>query len=69
MVGESVYAIGNPLGELTYSLTDGLVSALIHRGVHRDAHAGGQIGGVELLRRHGLAVVGVQHGLDLGPVL
>ena len=28
MVGEAVYAIGNPLGELTYSLTDGLVSAL-----------------------------------------
>ncbi len=28
VVGESVYAIGNPLGELTYSLTDGIVSAL-----------------------------------------
>ena len=28
VVGESVYAIGNPLGELTYSLTDGLISAL-----------------------------------------
>ena len=28
MVGEGVYTIGNPLGELTYSLTDGLVSAL-----------------------------------------
>ena len=28
VVGEKVYAIGNPLGELTYSLTDGLVSAL-----------------------------------------
>ncbi len=28
VVGEDVYAIGNPLGELTYSLTDGLVSAL-----------------------------------------
>ena len=28
MVGESVYTIGNPLGELTYSLTGGLVSAL-----------------------------------------
>ena len=27
-VGEAVYAIGNPLGELTYSLTDGIVSAL-----------------------------------------
>lgn len=28
VVGEPVYTIGNPLGELTYSLTDGLVSAL-----------------------------------------
>lgn len=28
VVGESVYAIGNPLGELTYSLSDGIVSAL-----------------------------------------
>ena len=28
VVGESVYAIGNPLGELTFSFTDGMVSAL-----------------------------------------
>ena len=28
VVGETVYTIGNPLGELTYSLNDGLVSAL-----------------------------------------
>ena len=28
VVGEAVYAIGNPLGELTFTLTDGLVSAL-----------------------------------------
>ena len=28
VVGEQVYAIGNPLGELTYSLTDGIISAL-----------------------------------------
>lgn len=27
-VGETIYAIGNPLGELTFSLTDGLVSAM-----------------------------------------
>ena len=27
-VGDTVYTIGNPLGELTFSLTDGLVSAL-----------------------------------------
>ena len=26
--GDTVYAIGNPLGELTYTLTDGIVSAL-----------------------------------------
>ena len=28
VVGESVYAIGNPLGELTFTFTDGMVSAL-----------------------------------------
>ncbi len=28
VVGEDVYAIGNPLGELTYSLSDGIISAL-----------------------------------------
>lgn len=28
VVGDAVYAIGNPLGELTYSMTGGLVSAL-----------------------------------------
>ena len=28
VVGETVYTIGNPMGELTYSLSDGLVSAL-----------------------------------------
>ena len=28
VVGEAVYTIGNPLGELTYTLTDGIVSAL-----------------------------------------
>ena len=27
-VGETVYAVGNPLGELTYSMTSGIVSAL-----------------------------------------
>ncbi len=27
-IGETVYAIGNPLGELTYSMTSGIVSAL-----------------------------------------
>ena len=27
-VGEQVYAVGNPLGELTYTMTDGIVSAL-----------------------------------------
>ena len=28
VVGQNVYAIGNPLGELTYTLTDGIVSAV-----------------------------------------
>ena len=28
IVGQDVYVIGNPLGELTYTLTDGIVSAL-----------------------------------------
>ena len=28
LVGDSVYTIGNPLGELTYTMTDGMVSAL-----------------------------------------
>ena len=27
-VGDAVYAVGNPLGELTYTMTDGIVSAL-----------------------------------------
>lgn len=27
-VGETIYAIGNPLGELSYTMTDGMVSAL-----------------------------------------
>ena len=42
IVGESVFAIGNPLGELTYSLTDGIVSALdrvITTGSGNDANS------------------------------
>ena len=35
-VGENVYAIGNPLGELTFSLTGGIVSAL-SRNVQTEA--------------------------------
>ena len=35
-VGESVYAIGNPLGELTFSLTGGIISAL-SRNVQTEA--------------------------------
>ena len=35
-VGDSVYAIGNPLGELTFSLTGGIVSAL-SRNVRTEA--------------------------------
>lgn len=42
IVGEDVFAIGNPLGELTYSLTDGIVSALdrvITTGSGNDANS------------------------------
>ncbi len=42
VVGEEVFAIGNPLGELTYSLTDGIVSALdrvITTGSGNDANS------------------------------
>ena len=42
VVGESVYAIGNPLGELTYSLTDGLVSALGRLITTSSTNANGQ---------------------------
>lgn len=28
LVGETVYAVGNPLGELSYTMTDGIISAL-----------------------------------------
>ena len=35
-VGETVYAIGNPLGELTFSLTSGIISAL-SRNVRTEA--------------------------------
>lgn len=36
-VGETVYAIGNPLGELTYTMTEGIVSAL-RRSILIDAN-------------------------------
>ena len=42
MVGESVYAIGNPLGELTYTLTDGIVSALDRLITTSSKNANGQ---------------------------
>ena len=42
VVGESVYAIGNPLGELTYSFTDGMVSALDRLITTSSANANGQ---------------------------
>lgn len=42
VVGESVYAIGNPLGELTYSLTDGIVSALDRLITTTDTDASGR---------------------------
>lgn len=42
VVGESVYAIGNPLGELTYTLTDGIVSALDRLITTSSKNANGQ---------------------------
>ncbi|MCI8594827.1 MAG: PDZ domain-containing protein [Oscillospiraceae bacterium] len=36
VVGDNVYTIGNPLGELTYTMTDGMVSAL-NRTVTNDS--------------------------------
>lgn len=42
VVGESVYAIGNPLGELTYSLTDGIISALDRLITTSSTNASGQ---------------------------
>ena len=42
VVGESVYTIGNPLGELTYSLTNGLVSALDRLITTSSTNANGQ---------------------------
>lgn len=38
MVGETIYAVGNPLGELTYTMTDGIVSAL-NREISTDISA------------------------------
>ena len=40
MVGETLYAIGNPLGELTYTLTGGLLSALDRDITIRDDASG-----------------------------
>ena len=42
VVGQSVYAIGNPLGELTYSFTDGIVSALDRLITTSSSDANGQ---------------------------
>ena len=40
----------------------------VHRGVHGNAHAGGQVGRVELLRSHRLAVIVVDHRLYGGAI-
>ena len=42
VVGETVYAIGNPLGELTYSFTDGIISALDRLITTSSTNANGQ---------------------------
>lgn len=39
-VGEPVYAVGNPLGELTYTMTDGMISALDREISNTDAYTG-----------------------------
>ena len=43
VVGEPVYAIGNPLGELTYSFTDGMVSALDRLITTSESNGKGQV--------------------------
>ena len=48
VVGEPVYAIGNPLGELTYSLTDGIISALDRLITTSSTNANGQTESVTL---------------------
>ena len=48
VVGEPVYAIGNPLGELTYTLTDGIVSALDRLITTSSTNANGQTESVTL---------------------
>ena len=40
MVGQSVYAVGNPLGELEYTMTDGMVSALDREISSQDSMTG-----------------------------
>ena len=42
LVGEAVYAVGNPLGELEYSMTDGIVSAQDRMITTRDDITGSQ---------------------------
>lgn len=39
-VGRDVYAVGNPLGELAYSMTDGMISALDREITTRDNNTG-----------------------------
>ena len=48
VVGESVYAIGNPLGELTYSFTGGMVSALDRLITTTSTNANGQTESITL---------------------
>jgi serine protease Do len=48
VVGEGVYVIGNPLGELTYSLSDGIVSALDRLITTSSTNAKGQTESVTL---------------------
>ncbi len=40
LVGEKVYAVGNPLGELEYTMTDGMISAMDREISSQDAATG-----------------------------
>lgn len=62
-VGETVYAIGNPLGELEYTMTDGIVSAL-----DRVISTTDDITGVQTSINMFQISAAVNHGNSGGPV-
>lgn len=62
IVGEEVYAVGNPLGELTYSMTPGIVSALDRVITITD-----DTGATKAINMFQISA-GVNHGNSGGPV-